>query len=360
MVSILFLGDFFKDARCINMADSLIDAGQKITVIDAGHGANKYREQPIVHIDLRNYSRGFKKYWQYYKQTKKKLKELNPQTMIIGDLYSLPASVVIPHARIIYDSREIYTHLAGLSSQPLKQKFWAWIENRFIGRTSTIMVTAESDAGVLQGIYDGLKYATIKNLPSKKRKPPENNPLLRDHLGIHPQTHIFLYQGMIHAGRGILTVIDLLDHFENAHAVFLGEGPFLKEAKEHADKKSLSERVHFLGMIPYSKLLNYTSGACIGFSLIEPLSLSYKHALPNKIFEYALSGIPVISTDFPEMDSVIKEFKLGKTVPHNDSSALITAVEELLTQKKNHYQETALESLVWESQTELFLATVNG
>ena len=32
----MFLGDFFYDARCINMANTIIDAGMELNIIDAG------------------------------------------------------------------------------------------------------------------------------------------------------------------------------------------------------------------------------------------------------------------------------------------------------------------------------------
>ena len=55
MNAILFLGDFFSDARCINMVDSIIDAGKDIVIIDSGNGAGTYRNQKIYHIYFIDY-----------------------------------------------------------------------------------------------------------------------------------------------------------------------------------------------------------------------------------------------------------------------------------------------------------------
>ena len=52
MIAIVFLGDFFYDARCINMANSLIDSGYDIMIIDSGGSNNKYRGQKIISISL--------------------------------------------------------------------------------------------------------------------------------------------------------------------------------------------------------------------------------------------------------------------------------------------------------------------
>ena len=51
-IVLIFLGDFFFDARCINMADTIIDAGMDLSIIDAGKSNNQYRENKIHHISL--------------------------------------------------------------------------------------------------------------------------------------------------------------------------------------------------------------------------------------------------------------------------------------------------------------------
>ena len=51
MNAILFLGDFFSDARCINMTDSIIDAGKDIVIIDSGNGAETYRNKKLLYTE---------------------------------------------------------------------------------------------------------------------------------------------------------------------------------------------------------------------------------------------------------------------------------------------------------------------
>ena len=68
-VVLIFLGDFFFDARCINMANTLIDAGMKLNIIDAGENNNQYRDSNIYHINLPD--NGVIKYVKFYFQIKK-------------------------------------------------------------------------------------------------------------------------------------------------------------------------------------------------------------------------------------------------------------------------------------------------
>ena len=129
-VVLIFLGDFFFDARCINMANTIIDAGMDINIIDAGNSDNNYYGKPIHHISLPE--RGLIKYLKFHLRVKNILTKLQPEIIIAGDLLSLPVATIIKNAHVVYDSRELYTKLGGLHNKPLKQLFWSFIENIYI------------------------------------------------------------------------------------------------------------------------------------------------------------------------------------------------------------------------------------
>ena len=357
-VVLIFLGDFFFDARCINMADTIIDSGMKLNIIDSGKSDNNYRGKRIHHISLPK--RGFNKYLQYHQKVKNILTEINAEVIIAGDLFSLPAATTIKDAHVIYDSREIYTQLAGLTNFPLKQIFWSWVEKKNINKTKSVLVTADGDGLILKKLYQGLNITNIYNFPSQKLK-PGGKLSLRKKFNISAKSKIFLYQGILHKDRGIKTIIQLLENFQNAHAVIIGDGPYRDELQKYTVKKNTEKRTHFYGAVPYLELLELTADADIGFSLIKPISKSYEQALPNKLFEYALAGIPVIASNLPEMESFIKKFNLGLTVPYNDRDKQKWAVNKLLCKtKEKNIQEVAEKYLVWERQESLFLKALGS
>ena len=134
----------------------------------------------------------------------------------------------------------------------------------------------------------------------------------------------------------------------------VGQGEYRDELEIFSTKLAIQSRVHFLGSIPYSRLMNYTISATIGFSLIEPLSQSYEYALPNKIFEYAAVGLPVIATDLPEMKKAIIENKLGYCVTFGDHIILIKTVEKILKEAVE-FKYKPNDKLFWEAQANNFL-----
>jgi|AP95_1055475.scaffolds.fasta_scaffold10237_3 glycosyltransferase involved in cell wall biosynthesis len=357
-VVLIFLGDFFFDARCINMADTIIDSGLELIIIDSGKSDNNYREKSIHHILLPE--RGLIKYLKFNMKVKDILSKLQPEIIIAGDLYSLPAATSIKRAHVVYDSRELYTQLGGLNSKPLRQHFWSWIEKKYITKVQSVIVTAPGDGTILNNIYNNLNLVIIYNFPSRKMI-PTGKYSLRKKLKLSKEKTIFLYQGVLHEGRGIKQMIKLLIHFKNAIAVIIGEGTFKNKFKNYAQSLGLGKRTHFYGAVPYLDLLEVSADANIGFSLIKPISKSYEQALPNKLFEYALAGIPIIASKLPEMEKVIIEYKIGYTVDFDDLNAQIEAVTKILNENNRvEIQKIAENNLVWESQQSLFLKTLES
>ena len=167
---------------------------------------------------------------------------------------------------------------------------------------------------------------------------------------------IFLYQGVLHEGRGIKQMIQLLLHFKNAHAVIIGKGCYKNELKNYTQTRGLANRTHFYGAVSYLELLELSADANIGFSLIKPISKSYEQALPNKLFEYALAGIPVIASKLPEMEKIINKYQIGYTVEYDDLEAQIQVIKKILDENnRTEIQQIAEQNLVWESQEDLFL-----
>ena len=350
----MFIGDFFSDARAKNMVDTIVDNNLDVEIIDTGGGESIYRNKKIHHISLPN--SGIYRYIKFYIKSKKIIKTIKPKCIISGDLYSLPSASSYRPKKLIYDSREIYTQLAGLKGRPFKQKFWSQIEKLFIYKASSILVTAESDAEVIKSIYGPVMCLTIKNFPSKYNLQPHPKSLARI-LGINKKTPIFLYQGMIYKGRGIEQVFNLLNSFSSAHYVILGQGHYREKLEQRARELDIANRVHFLGKIPYSQLLSYTATATIGFSLIEPVTKSYEHALPNKVFEYAAVGLPVVATNLPEMKRAVKEYSLGYCVDFGDQEGLKSVVEKILnTGRTENFIPNP--NILWESQAEIFVSVL--
>jgi len=68
----------------------------------------------------------------------------------------------------------------------------------------------------------------------------------------------------------------------------------------------------------------------IGISLIQDVGQYSKvDNLPTKVYEYMGAGLPVITSDFPYMKSIIEKYECGICVKTNDLNAVADAVKYL-------------------------------
>ena len=110
--------------------------------------------------------------------------------------------------------------------------------------------------------------------------------------------------------------------------------------------------------VPDNDLLQYTASADIGWLVINKESISNKFALPNKLFEYMLMGIPVISSNIKNIVDIMDKHNLGIVV-NNELDALDCkqALSALVAMNLNSItlHEIAKKHFIWEKQKETFL-----
>ena len=121
---------------------------------------------------------------------------------------------------------------------------------------------------------------------------------------------IIIYQGFFSLGRGIENLIENIKKIteEEYNFIFMGYGPLENLIKKSAKEKN---NIIYLPPVDPSELEIYTSSANFGIALIEDKCLSYRFCLPNKFFEYAMCGLPIIVSNLPEMSKFISKYNCG-------------------------------------------------
>jgi len=107
-------------------------------------------------------------------------------------------------------------------------------------------------------------------------------------------------------------MLNMARELPEAAFVFVGAGPLEQAIKSSRETQA---NIYHLPVIPNDLVLDCAASATIGFALIEPISLSYQYALPNKLFEYIMARTPVIVSDMPQMKAVVDRYNVGFTVP---------------------------------------------
>jgi glycosyltransferase involved in cell wall biosynthesis len=102
------------------------------------------------------------------------------------------------------------------------------------------------------------------------------------------------------------------------------EDSFFKELEDNENWN----RVEFVGKLDRVGVKNLLEESKIGLVTLHP-TVNYIDALPVKMFEYMLAGIPVIASNFPILQDIVSKEECGLCVNPLDTKAIGEAIEYL-------------------------------
>lgn len=359
-VAISFLGNIYFDTRTYNLFHSLKNYNRTVVFYGFDWLSNDFTTIKSDEIYVRNIIKSFPSVLFYLKFNTILFFDLlfsKSQILVAADFYSLPASVLVGKLKgkcVFYDSREIYTELPALNDRPRLRKFFKILERFFINKVDEIFTTGEMDSDYLIKLYGCKKPRLLRNFPLLQT---EINPInLYEKYNVPASAKILLYQGIVVKGRGFETCFRALQKNNALWFVVLGGGEDIVHYKNLADEMGVDNRVIFSGKITQKELLNYTAGAFAGISIIDDISINNHYALPNKMFEYIKSGVPVIASNLPQMEKIILDYKVGGLITAGDENNLLALIDQWsdnsVYQKLKDGCNAAAKTLNWENEFE--------
>ena len=145
---------------------------------------------------------------------------------------------------------------------------------------------------------------------------------------------VFIYQGTSNLKRRCLR--ELVDVFGSIDADVLfkialgGETKYIEELKVLIDGTRYPHHFELLDFVQYPEHFLATYRCHVGIMLYnENVSLNYRYCAPNKLYEYTMLGLPVISSDQPHLRREIEGHNFGICVDPLDRNAIADAVEAM-------------------------------
>lgn len=258
------------------------------------------------------------------------LLRVQPVTCInCHSLSVLPIGVVIKmlkRCRLVYDTHELETET--VSSRGLRRWVARLTERLLIGWCDAVSAVNRSIADWYQHRYRLAQVAVVRNMPRDLRSTSGRTGRLRAAVGLpsDPNCQVYLYQGLLTRGRGIQLLLDVFPRLgDDRHLVFMGYGDLEGVVRDAAARHS---NIHLVPAVPPDQVLDYTADADVGLSVVENVCLSYYYSLPNKVFEYAVCGVPSLVSRFPEMARFVEETGFGWAV-EPEAGALLARLRSL-------------------------------
>lgn len=274
-------------------------------------------------------------------------------------------------AKIVFDVHEIYSHEFAESRFPRPLRPFAVMAIKLLCRVLLLftdrLVLAKQSASLdfkgskvpqilVQNFVD-LEAADIDEWQSAQEA--TTNPISVLHLGA------------INRKRGWPQLLDALAQLpdRNIHLSVVGRfgDKSLPAFRQRVDDLGLQERVTYTSWIPYEDVPGILREAHIGIIAFQPVYTNFIHALPHKLFDYMLAGLPVIVPSYAvEVARIVHDAEAGLTIDATDPDVIAEAIKELASNAElrerygDNGRQAVLDRYNWQTEAARLLQMYQG
>jgi len=180
-----------------------------------------------------------------------------------------------------------------------------------------------------------------------------------------------IHLGAINKTRGWPQMLEAINLCQNKNIVLHIVGKFgdssQAEFEQQVRDMGLQSRVIFDSWVPYNEVQDVLRSSDIGIIMFQPVLHSFTHALPHKLFDYMLAGLPVIVPDFAvEVSEIVSEAECGLlldvTKPRVVADALDWLAEDVESRRQlgEKGRAAVLDHFNWEQEGKLLLKMYQG
>jgi glycosyltransferase involved in cell wall biosynthesis len=229
------------------------------------------------------------------------------------------------------------------------------LERRAIGRADAVVTVSEPLAELL------MERHSLPERPAVVHSAPpaggnESGRGLRELAGIPPRDVLLVNVGWVAERRGAFDAVRALALLpDDTRLAFLGpcSSEVARRVEREAESAGLAGRVHLVAPVPPEAVVATIRDADLG---LMPLHRNEQHrvAMPNKLFQYAQAGLPVICSDCEAPSEFVRAHGIGEIHEAGDPGALAAAVRRALGRREELDARLAapevIETVSWRAQ----------
>lgn len=245
-------------------------------------------------------------------------------------------------SKLIYDAYELIIPEVDKQMTP-RDRFWYLLE-RWTVKRADLIIAANKDRACLMAEHYSLKHipTAVRNIPhrqvvlntiNKSEKIVAQHPFLNKR---NNDDRLIIYQGDITMDRRIGLFIQSLAYLpKNYRFVLVGGGVDLEQIKNLAKDYEKQGRFIYMGRVKHQELQAITAIADVGIISYPHMGQNNIYCSPNKIFEYAQAGLPVVSSNQPPLKRMVEAYGLGELVDESaDPQHVAVAIQQVAENKE--------------------------
>lgn len=287
-------------------------------------------------------------YEQYYwsqdivKESLTKLNSLCFEIFIANDLDTLPLAINLArrcNAKVFFDAHE-YAPLEFDNRwfwKYLHQPFREYLCRQYLGNLDAMTTVCDGIAEKYKKEYQ-VHPEVVLNSPHYQNisyKPVFN-----------PNKIKLIHHGSASSERQLEKMIQIIPYLDNRfemHFMLLGNPQYIQKLKSLA-RNIAPSRVFFHDAVPIEMICSKLSEYDVGIYLLQPLGFNYTYAMPNKLFEFIMSGLCVAIAPSIEMQKIVQHYNCGVVAKDFHPESLASAINSLSVEDINTKKLASLEA----------------
>jgi glycosyltransferase involved in cell wall biosynthesis len=250
-----------------------------------------------------------------------------------NDLDVMPATWLVASIRrkiIVYDTHEYFLGMPEL--KPFSKKVWTEIERIIFPKLKHIYTICPSFCEMYKSDY-GKDLLSVRNVPYKNFTPLG---IYQDQIDniftvIPSDKRILIFQGIgINVERGGEELVLAMQYLpaSDYHLLIIGGGEVFDKIIALTKEKNLTDRITILPRVPFEVLRFITAKAHLGLSIDKPNNINHLYGLPNKIFDYLHSGVPVLISRLIELERIVDKYQVGMYIDNHNPEHIAERIQE--------------------------------
>ncbi len=290
-------------------------------------------------------------YWLHpdVRSAMRRLRSIDAQAVIANDVDMVPLSVRLWGGEHIH--ADLHEYFPGIHDdlpawRRLRQPYFQELVRRYVPRAASVTTVAPGIAERYRAA-DGVEASVVLNAPPwiDAEVRPSHSPLR------------IVHSGVALAGRKI----DVMMRAVAASSSDISLDLFLmpNDVKLLASLKRLAEElgpsVVIKDPVPAGDLVQVLRDYDVGLSVIPANSFNYRHALPNKFFDFVQARLGLIIGPSPEMRRYVEKWGMGAVATDFDAESVTSVLDSLtpdLVDAWKRASSAAAHDLSAESQVE--------